>query len=120
MYIRSVLKQIKCRCIGTYGELGRYIMYMYIDIVQQCRRHYIHLENNKETLIRQKVYQMFKKSNTPKTRSPNRSIFNFNKPYENFIIWRRYRELWACQVHTEHAQCKVGQNKLRSYENIKN
>ena len=126
-----------CRCIlgvnnktsnvGIYGELGRYPMY--IDIVQQCRRYSIHLENNKENVLLQKIYQTFKKFNTPQTRSPN--IYNFNKTISKLCnlddlskvtkpsCKRRYREYWECHVHTEYAKSKVGHNKLRSYNKFK-
>ena len=81
-----------CRCIlgvnnktsnvGIYGELGRYPMY--IDIVQQCRRYSIHLENNKENGLLQKIYQAFKKFNTPK---PDLQTYIISiKPYQNFVI----------------------------------
>ena len=104
---------------------------MYIDIFHQCRRYYIHLENNKENLLHQKIYQTFKKFNTPKTRSPN--IYNFNKTIYKLCnlddlskvtkpsCKRRYsREFWECHVHTKYAKTKVGHNKLRSYNKFKN
>ena len=81
-----------CRCIlgvnnktsnvGIYGELGIYPMYIYI--VQQCRRYSIHLENNRENLLLQKIYQTFTKFNTPQT-----YIISI-KPYQNFVIWMTF------------------------------
>ena len=92
-------------------------------------RYYIHLENNKENVLLPKIYQTFKKFNTPQTRSPN--IYNFNKPISKLCnlddlskvtkssCKRRYREFWECHVHTKYAKSKVGHNKLRSYNTFK-